>query len=66
MARILSNLILVGAGLPPIFINDSDKEIYNRLITDVQSYGGPSDLFHEFFGGLVVRSLKMILEKAAS
>ena len=61
-ARLLSNLILVAAGYPPIYINDTEKESYNRYLTDIQSYGGEPDLFYEFLTGLLERSLQLTLD----
>ncbi len=61
-ARLLSNLILVANGYPPIYINDVEKETYNRYLTDIQSYGGDPDLFYKFMAGLLERSLQVTLE----
>lgn len=61
-ARLLSNLILVANGYPPIFINDDEKASYNRFLTDIQSYGGDPDLFYLFMAGLLERSLRLMLD----
>lgn len=61
-ARLLSNLILVANNFPPIYINDDEKDTYNRYLTDMQGYGGSPDLFYEFMAGLLERSLKLTLD----
>jgi Fic family protein len=61
-ARLLSNLILVANDFPPIYINDDEKDTYNRYLTDIQGYGGSPDLFYEFMAGLLERSLKLTLD----
>ncbi len=61
-ARLLSNLILVANGYPPFYINDEEKAIYNRYLSDIQGYGGNPDLFYEFMAGLLQRSLQLTLD----
>ena len=61
-ARLLSNLILVANGYPPFYINDEEKENYNRYLADIQGYGGDPDLFVEFMLGLLQRSLQLTLD----
>jgi Fic family protein len=61
-ARILSNLILISYGYPPLYINEKEKENYHRYLTDIQSYGGKPDLFYEFMADLLLRSLKLITD----
>ncbi len=61
-ARLLSNLILVANGYPPFYINDEEKDIYNRYLTDIQGYGGKPDLFYAFMAGLLERSLHLTLD----
>jgi len=60
-ARLLSNLILVANNYPPFYVNDEEKEAYNRYLTDIQSYGGAPDLFYAFMAGLLERSLQVTL-----
>ncbi len=64
-ARLLTNLVLISCGYPVFWVSEgSEKEAYNRYLTDIQSYGGEADLFFEFLAGLVVRSLEIVLEAA--
>ena len=62
MARILSNLLLVSFGFPPFVVNKEDKDRYNKLIADIQCYGGKEDLFYEFLCELIIRSQNIVLE----
>jgi Fic family protein len=50
-ARILSNLILISYGFPPLYIKENEKQNYYRYLTDIQSGGGEPDLFYEFMAG---------------
>lgn len=61
-ARLLTNLILISCGFPPIIISDTSKERYYRLLSDVQSYGGDKDLFYRFMGERVLESQDVILK----
>lgn len=58
-ARILTNLILVSYGYPPLYINEPEKNNYYRYLTDIQSSGGEPDLFYEFMAGLALRSVQI-------
>jgi Fic family protein len=61
-ARILSNLILIAYGYPPLYIKEEEKQKYYQYLTDIQSYGGSPDLFYDFMCGLLLRSMKMIVD----
>ncbi|MBC7864404.1 MAG: Fic family protein, partial [Bacteroidia bacterium] len=61
-ARILSNLILISYGYPPIIIKTDEKEVYYRYMGDVQGYGGEQDLLFEFLCSLLIKSQELILE----
>lgn len=61
-ARILTNLILIAYGFPPIYIKAKEKEAYYRYIADVQAYGGSPDLFYEFMADRLIRSMQLILD----
>jgi Fic family protein len=61
-ARILSNLILISYGYPPLYINENEKQNYYRYLTDIQSYGGRPDLFYEFMEDLLLRSMRIITD----
>jgi len=60
-ARILTNLILISYGFPPIYINDKEKGIYYQYLGDVQGYGGNPDLFYGFMAELLIRSQQIVL-----
>jgi len=60
-ARILSNIILIAYGLPPVYVKDTERDAYYRYLADVQ-IGGPPDLFYEFMAGLVIRSQEIVLD----
>jgi len=61
-ARILSNLILISYGYPPLYINANEKQAYHSYLTDIQSYGGGPDLFYEFMAGRLLRSIQIITD----
>ncbi|WDF78462.1 Fic family protein [Mucilaginibacter sp. KACC 22773] len=61
-ARILSNLILISYGFPPLYIKEDEKQSYYRYLTDIQSGGGEPDLFYEFMAGLLLRSLQITID----
>lgn len=63
-ARILSNLILISYGYPPVYIkeDDDEKEQYYQYLTDIQSYGGEPDLFYEFMARLLKRSMRIVID----
>lgn len=61
MARILTNLILIGCGYPPIIIKENVKENYYRILADIQVYGGDRELFEKFIITGVVDSQLLIL-----
>jgi len=48
VSRILTNILLIVAGLPPIVIKDEHKKIYYQFLADIQVYGGKTDLFYAF------------------
>jgi len=64
-ARILTNLVLVAYGYPPLYIKLDEKNRYYRYLADVQEYGGPPDLFYEFMGDLLIRSQQLVLNAIA-
>jgi hypothetical protein len=60
MARILTNLILISFGYPPLYIKDGEKKAYYQYLADVQAYGGEADLLFEFMADLVIRSQELV------
>jgi hypothetical protein len=59
-ARILTNIILVSCGFPPMIIPDGDKR-YGQLLADIQVYGGQPDLFYRFIGERLSESQQIVL-----
>ncbi len=64
-ARIFSNLLLMRFGLPPVIIKLEEKEAYNRFLAEVQVYGASPDLFNEFMGERLMRSLELVVDALA-
>jgi Fic family protein len=64
-ARILSNLILISYGYPPIYIKDNEKQFYYRYLAEVQGYGADKyDLF-DLMSDYLIRSLKIVADAIA-
>lgn len=61
-ARILTNLILIALGYPPVIIKVEDKNAYNQYLADIQGYGGSTDLFLEFMCKQLLRSQDIVLK----
>ena len=61
-ARILTNLLLISCGLPPIIIKNEEKESYYQILGDIQGYGGKEDLFFVFIGERVIESQNLVLK----
>jgi Fic family protein len=60
--RILTNLILISYGYPPVYVKENEKGPYYQYLADIQGYGGAPDLFYEFMAGLLIRSLQIVLD----
>ncbi|MBL7719674.1 MAG: Fic family protein [Flavipsychrobacter sp.] len=60
--RILTNLILISYGYPPIYIKEEERRMYYQFLADVQGYGGDPDLFYDFMAGLLTRSQQVLLD----
>lgn len=61
-SRILTNLILIAYGLPPVYIREKERSAYYQYLADIQGYGGESDVFFEYMLDLLVRSQKIVLD----
>ena len=61
MSRILTNIILIAYGYPPIYIKENEKEIYYQYLGDIQGYGGDTELFYGFMADLLMRSQRIFL-----
>tara|TARA_R110001599_G_scaffold280408_1_gene481606 strand:+ start:2293 stop:3678 length:1386 start_codon:yes stop_codon:yes gene_type:complete len=59
-ARILMNLMLIAHGYPPLIIKTEDKNTYYKYLSDIQTYGGDSELYYEHMIGLLKRSLLLV------
>jgi len=60
--RILTNLILISYGYPPVYIKDTDKTLYYRYLADVQAYGAGKSLFFDMMADYLLRSLNIVLD----
>ena len=60
--RILTNLILISCGYPPVIIKETDKTIYYQYLADIQAYGGDRNLFYEFMANRLLDSQKLVLD----
>ncbi len=60
--RILTNLILISCGYPPIIIKETDKIKYYQYLADIQAYGGDKDLFYEFMAEKLLESQQLIID----
>ncbi|MDX1907569.1 MAG: Fic family protein [Bacteroidia bacterium] len=65
-ARILTNLILIAYGYPPVYVKDEDCEAYSRYLADIQAYGENPTLFLDFMCNLLIRSQQTMLEPGLS
>lgn len=61
-ARILSNLLLITTGYPPIVILLEEKERYGRYLADIQAYGGDADLLYTFLADKLIASQQTVLD----
>jgi len=61
-ARILTNLILISFGYPPIIIKKEEKQPYYRYLADVQGYGGEPNLYYEFMCKLLIHSQELVVK----
>ena len=59
--RILTNLILISCGFPPVIIKEQHKKRYYQLLADIQAYGGDPDLFYTFLGERLIESQEIVL-----
>jgi len=61
-ARLLSNLLLMRFGYPPVVIRVDEKENYNRYLAEVQAYGAAPDLFFAFMAERLVRAQQLVVD----
>jgi Fic family protein len=61
-ARILTNLILISYGYPPVYIKQDEKDRYYQYLADIQGYGGEPDLIYDFMAGLLMRSQQLVID----
>jgi len=61
-ARILTNLILIAYGYPPVWVREDERNAYYQYLADIQGYGGSSDIFYEFMAGLLLRSQQLVMD----
>ncbi len=58
--RILTNLILISYGYPPVYIKDEDKKTYYRFLAEVQAYGADIFLFFDLMSHYLIRSMELV------
>ena len=63
--RILTNVILISYGYPPIYIKDSEKEVYYRYLADVQAYGSDKFMLFDVMADYLIRSLNVVADAIA-
>ena|SRR3989338_2892316 len=61
-SRILTNILLMSCGYPTIVIKDEHKQVYYKLLGDIQAYGGKADLFYSFIAERVIDTQQLILD----
>jgi len=61
-SRILTNLILISYGYPPLYIKENERSVYYQYLSDIQGYGGPPDVFFDYMAGLITRSQQLMLD----
>lgn len=61
-SRILTNLILISYGYPPLYIKENERAAYYQYLADIQGYGGEPDVFYEYMAGLTIRSQEIIVD----
>ena len=64
-ARILTNLILISYGFPPIYIKEKEKGIYYQYLAEVQGYGADASILYSLMCGYLIRSLQIAADAAA-
>lgn len=61
-ARLLTNLLLISAGFPPVILRRENREAYYKHLADIQGYGATPDLFYDFMGRLLIDSQQLVLD----
>ncbi len=64
-ARLLTNLLLISFGYPPFLLSEKSRESYNRILAEIQGYGGDSKDFHVLLGNLLIESQQLVLDVIA-
>jgi hypothetical protein len=64
-ARLLTNLLLISLGFPPVILRKKERELYYKYLADIQGYGANPDLFLGFMADLVIHSQELILDAIA-
>ena len=63
-ARILTNLILIANGYPPIIVKTEEKEVYNKHISHAQQYEQNPESLYIFLAQLLIRSFDITIKGA--
>lgn len=61
-SRILTNLILITYGYPPLYIKENERDTYYQYLADIQGYGGEPDVFYVYMADLIIRSQELVIK----
>ncbi|MFK7785893.1 MAG: Fic family protein [Crocinitomicaceae bacterium] len=59
-ARLLTNLLLISCGYPPFLLSEDSRDSYNRILAEIQGYGGDPSDFHVLIGTLLIESQELV------
>ena len=62
LARILSNIILIACGFPPVIIKEENKKVYYQLLAEIDSYGADIEILYIFFAQRLLETQELILK----
>ncbi|MCD6011355.1 MAG: hypothetical protein K0Q79_1217 [Flavipsychrobacter sp.] len=62
IGRILTNIILISYGYPPVYIKENERMAYYQYLADMQVYGGDAEPFYDFMTRLLLRSVQWQLD----
>lgn len=60
--RLLMNLILISFGFPPVILRQKEKELYYKLLSEIQGYGADPKQFYVFMCKLLIESQQLVLD----
>ncbi len=63
--RLLMNLLLIRFGYQPIVLSKSSRDLYYKLLAEVQGAGADPNDFYSFLGELLIESQQLVLDAIA-